>query len=803
MKNMFLLNNYFKIAWRNLLRNKVYSSINILGLSLGLACCMLIILYSKDEVSYDRFHDNAQNIYRITNTRFGADGKVEEKSGITGMMPGPAFKRAIPEIKEFVRLQGEQLPVKVGTEIFDQEAAYVDENFFSVFSFPLKEGNPKDVMKDLYSVVLNEEVARKFFGTAAAMGKVIELPTGDKGAFQKFTVAGIVPKSPQNSSIKIQMLLPMKLNLREGKADNQWINFYLNTFVVLHPDADLKKVSAKFDKVYTTDAATQINEAKQQFQMTETFSYGLQPLLDMHLNIDFSAQNGLTDASNPIYSKILVGIAVFILIIACINFVNLTVARSLKRAKEIGIRKVIGGERKQLTAQFLGESFVLSFVAFVLAILLVIAVLPFFNMVSNKALSFSYLLDVKLVAGYIGLFVFTAFLAGFYPALVLSGFSPVQTLYNRMPLSGKNYLSKGLVVLQFTLTTFLIIATISVYSQFNYLTGFKLGYNDTNLVVVDGDRMKAAKIAVFRNELMKEPAVQAVAIRQRGDWITVANVDGQKMDFRMEVIDSAFLPVLEIPIVQGRNFSAAFPSEPTQSVLVNEAFVKKAGWKDINNKQVDFFYDSLKYNVIGVVKDYHYASLMQEIGPQLFIMNPKYSYGQLLVKMSPDQSSKTLKHIEKVFKAQQPFQPYKYNFKNDLNNKQYEAEQKWKQIITFGAILTIFISCIGLFGLATLAAEKRTKEIGIRKVLGASVAAIATNISASFLKLLLVAALIAFPAANWAVNKWLQNYPYRITLNAWIFLFAGLLVVLIAFCTVSFQAIKAAMANPVKSLRSE
>jgi putative ABC transport system permease protein len=263
------------------------------------------------------------------------------------------------------------------------------------------------------------------------------------------------------------------------------------------------------------------------------------------------------------------------------------------------------------------------------------------------------------------------------------------------------------------------------------------------------------------------------------------------------------LPVLEIPIVQGRNFSAAFPSDSTQSVLVNEAFVKKAGWKDLNNKQVDFFYDSLKYNVIGVVKDYHYASLMQEIQPQLFIMHPKYSYGQLLIKISPDNTSKTLKYIEKVFKTQQPFQPYKYSFKADLNTQQYASDEKWKQIISFAAIVTIFISCIGLFGLATLAAEKRTKEIGIRKVLGASVAGIATNISSGFLKLVFIAVLIAFPAANWAINKWLQNYPYRITLNAWIFVFAGLLVVLIALCTVSFQAIKAALGNPVKSLRTE
>jgi putative ABC transport system permease protein len=798
-----MFKNYFKTAWKNLLRNKVYSFINITGLSIGLACCMLIILYNKDEVSFDRFHKNAATIYRITSERIQPDGKVEGKSGITGMMPGPAFKSKIPEVKEFVRLQGEQFPVKVGTEIFDQEATYVDENFFSIFSFILKEGNRNDVMKDMYSVVLNEEVAKKFFGTANAMGKVIELPTGENGAFQNFKVAGIVPKSPQNSSLKIQMLLPMKLNLREGRADNQWINFYLNTFVVLQPGADIKKVEAKFKKVYEADAADQIREGKEKYNMTETFRYGLQPLLDMHLSTDYSAQNGLTDASNPIYTKILGGIALFMLLIACINFVNLTVARSLKRAKEIGVRKVIGGERKQLIAQFLGESFIMSFFSFVLAIALVLLVLPLFNTLSNKALSFSYLLDVKLITGYIVLFILTSLLAGFYPAIVLSGFNPVQTLYNRMPLSGKNYLSKSLVVLQFTLTTFLIIATITIYSQFNYLTKFELGYNDKNLVVVNTDRMKMDKVNLFRSELMKHPSVQSVAVRQRGQWGTIAKADGEQIEFDMEVADSSFLPVLQIPVVQGRNFSAAFPTDSTKSVLVNEAFMKKAGWKDLTNRQVDFFYDSIKYNVVGVVKDYHYASLMEEIKPQLFIMHPKYSYGQLLIKIKPEQTSATLKHIEKVFKAQQPFQPYQYEFKDASNTKQYASEEKWKQIIFSAALLTIFISCIGLFGLATLAAEKRTKEIGIRKVLGASVTNIASTLSNSFVKLVLLAAVLAFPVAWYVMKQWLQNYPYRIEIGIWVFAFAGILVLMIAVCTVGFQAIRAAVANPVKSLRTE
>ena len=795
--------NYFLIAWRNLIRNKVYSIINITGLSIGLACCMLILLYNKDEVSFDRFHENAKNIYRITRTDVTPEGKVDYSGGITGMMPGPAFKKEIPEVKDFVRIQGDQLPVKIGTEIFDQEATYVDDNFFEVFSFSLKEGIKKDVLKDLFSVVLNEDVAKKFFGTSASVGKVIELPTGKDGTFENYTVTAVVPKSPQNSSLKIQMLLSMKLNQREGREDKQWMNSFLNTFVVLHPDADIKKVEEKFKKVYEANAAGEIKEAKEKYNIINTARFGLQPLLAMHLSTEFGPDNGLTDGSNPMYTKILGGIALFMLLIACINFVNLTVARSLKRAKEIGVRKVIGGDRKQLIIQFLCESFVLSFFAFAFAVALVNLALPLFNSLSNKALAFYYLLDAKLISGYIVLFIVTALLAGFYPAIVLSGFNPVQTLYNRMPLSGKNYLSKSLVVLQFTLTTFLIISTITIYSQFNYLTRFNLGYNDKNLVLVKTDRMKADKVAVFRQELMKNNAVQAVATRQGGQWGTMAKVDGNDIDFAMDVVDNTYLPTLQIPIVQGRNFSSVFPSDSTGSVLVNETFMKKAGWRDLNNRQVDFFYDSIKYNVVGVVKDYHYESLSQKIKPQLFCMNPKYNYGQLLIKIKPEQTSATLKHIEKVFKAQMPFIPYQYDFKDALNTKQYEAEQKWKQIITFAAILTIFISCIGLFGLATMAAEKRTKEVGIRKVLGASVTNIAAKLSGNFLKLVLIATVLAFPAAWWAMHKWLQNYPYRIEVDVWVFVFAGFLVAAIALFTVSFQAIKTAVANPVKSLRTE
>ena len=798
-----MIKNYFVLSWRNLLRNKVFSFINITGLSLGLACCMIIILYSKDELSFDRFHANSNHIYRITNSTIEPNGKVQNTSGITGMLPGPVFQSEIPEIKEFLRLQGDLLSVKVGAKIFEQEVTYVDDNFFSFFSFPLKEGNINTALKDLYSVVLNEELAKKFFGTSSAIGKIIELPTGEDGAFQNFTVNGIVPKSPQNSSIKVNILLPINLNFRDGKADNQWISFYLNTFVNLYPDADIEKVEAKFKVVYESKAEDQIKEAKDKYNINETFRYGLQPLLDLHLSTDFSVANGLVDGSNPIYTKILGAIALFMLVIACINFVNLTVARSLKRAKEIGIRKVIGGERKQLIYQFLGESFVVTFLSFVLAVLLVILFLPFFNMLSNKELSFSYLLDVKLILGYISLFFFTALLAGFYPALVLSNFNPVQTLNNRIPLLGKNYLAKILVVFQFTLTTILIIGTVIIYLQYNYLKNFKLGYNDSNLVVVNINQVKFNNLEVLRSELMKNSNVEAMTPRQSGNWLTVAKVNDEEIEFEIYIVDSTFVTVLEIPIVSGRNFSSAYPSDNVNSVLVNEAFMKKAGWNDLNNRQVDFFYDSIKYNVIGVIKDYHYQSLMQDVKPQLFCMNPKYNYGQLLIRIKPEQTASTIKHIEKVVKTQQPFKPFIYDFKDELNLKQYASDAKWKKIILSAAILTIFISCIGLFGLTTLSAEKRIKEIGIRKVLGASVVSIVSTLANSFLKLILISTFLSFPIAWWLVHKWIQNYPYRIDINIWIFILAGTFVLFVSMLTIGMQAIKSALANPIKSLRTE
>ena len=799
-----MLKNYFKTAFRNLQRNKVYSSINILGLSLGLACAMLIILYVKDEVSYDRFHKDFSQIYRIGMKRIKPDGSMDGQSGITGYFQGPRFTAGIPEIKSFLRLQGNQIDIKTGTEIRSQEIVYVDSNFFSVFSFPLVSGNPKTALREPHSLVISEEVARKQFGSGDALGKTMLVKDNDD-KFSSYWVTGVAKKCPQNSSIKFDVLLPIKVSKEDEALNENWFNFFLNTFVVLEPGANPKLVEAKMKKLYEADAKETIKMVAEKYGDRSTTIYNLQPFTDMHLSKDYSADNGLKDASNPVYSYILSGIALFILLIACINFVNLTVALSLKRAKEIGIRKVAGGDRKQLILQFLGESFILCFLAFVFAIIFVQLILPVFNELSNKALAVSYLFDVKLIAGYIALFMITGLLAGFYPALVLSAYNPVQTLYGRLPLTGKNYLQKGLVILQFTLASFLIISTITIYSQFNYLTNEKLGYDDRNLVTVNSFAIRRSEAKLIKDELMKSPAIIDVASKNGGSWGTVAKVNGEtQIGFAYETVDESYLPLLKIPVIRGRNFSKDFPSDSTHSVLVNEAFVRKAGWREPIGKELNFWYrEGEKYTVIGVVKDYHYQSLTREIGPQVFTTKPGNSYGKTFIKIKPNGETASLLHIERTFKKLFPISPYSYVFQDQENLKNYEAEAKWKKIMLFGAILTIFISCIGLFGLSVLSAQKRTKEIGIRKVLGASVSGVVAILSKDFLKLVIVSLLVAIPLSWVAANKWLENYPYRITLSWWMFAVAALLVALIASATVSFHAVKAAVANPVKSLRAE
>lgn len=798
-----MIKNYIKVALRSLRKNKIYSFINIIGLALGLACAMLIILYVKDEVSFDRFHHDVQNIYRIVNTNY-FEGK-DHKDGNSGLLQGPRFKQNVPGIESFVRIQSVTKDFKNGTDVQSRDLLAVDSNFFQMFTFPLISGDKNTCLKNPNSIVLTEKEAMKEFGTTNAVGKIVMIK--DDSVFVPYEVTAVAKNCPQNSSIQFDVLLPFKESVEDAGNNMNWFNFFLNTFVKISPNASIPVVEKQMQSYFVKDASATFIKMMKMFggSPDEKISeYSLQQFLDMHLSTDLPSQNGLVNASNPLYSYILSGIALFVLLIACINFINLTIARSVKRAREIGIRKVAGGNRRQLIFQFLGESFLLCLIAFVLAVILVQLILPLFNELSNKALAFSYLFDARLIAGYIALFFITSFLAGFYPAIILSGYKPVATLYGRFKLGGKNYLQKSLVVLQFALASFLITGTLIIYYQFHYLTSTPLGYDDSNLIEVTKNEMTHEKAETFKTDLLKNPDIVYVAPKNGGQWRTTAKINGDSsISFSYETVDESYLPALKIPIVTGRNFSDQFPSDSTQSVIVNESFVKEAGWKNPIGQTVNFIFYKEKYQVIGVVKDYHFVSLNQTITPQLFTMRNRNDYDQFDIKIKPGTETESLKYIQKKFREFFPLSPYTYAFNADQNRKQYDAEAKWKHILLFGAALTIFISCIGLFGLTVLATEKRTKEIGIRKVLGASVNSIVSILSKDFLKLVLIALIISIPAAWIAGNKWLENYPYRITIGWSLFVIAGLMVVLIALVTVSFQAVKVAVANPVKSLRTE
>jgi len=798
-----MFKNYFKIAWRNLLHNKIFSVIKILGLSIGLTVCMLIFLYTKDEISYDQFHENKAQLYRIIQTwQFGKD--PAQTIGITNAVVGESFAKEIPEVQQYVRINGVAVTVKKNNDVFTEKPLFVDDNFFSLFTFPLKEGNKRTALKDLHSVVLSNDMAKKYFGTTDVTGKVMQIKLDT--AFENFTITAVAENSPQNSTLKADMLIPYKY-YDTYNSNKGWFGGSLNTFLLLSPEANIKTVEGKMQTLFDKNTKDQLAKAKQEQGVAVKIKLGLQPLTDIHLSTQAGPDNGMADGSNPAYSYILTCIAVFILIIACINFINLAVAQSLKRSKEIGIRKVVGSTRKQLIKQFLIESFLVSLIAFTIAIFLTILILPFFNELANKKLSLSYLSDGYLYAGYFLLLLVTSFIAGFYPSLVLSAFQPVKVLYSRQKLMGKNYLTKALIVLQFALAIFLIIGAIAVNTQLNFLLHTDLGYDSKNLVRIDIPISRSSEKlpAIFKNELANKSNIISVAARNGGRNISGAKANGKNIMIENNKIDDKFLPTFKIPIIAGRNFSADYPSDTMHSVIVNESFVKEAGWNIHNTvgKTISYGDVNRPVTIVGVIKDYHFISLKEKITPELFSMDSSFDYGQIWVKINPANIPQTLALLQNTYKKLVPYFPYTYQFMDEINAKNYETETKWKQIISIASALFIFISCIGLLGLVILSIEQRTKEIGIRKVLGAAVSRIIMLVSKEFIILIAIAFVVAVPVGYYAINKWLQDFAYRINIGWWMFALAGLLVIAVALLTISFQAIKAAIANPVKCLRTE
>jgi len=792
-----MLASYFRIAMRYLVNNKVYSVINIAGLSLGLACAMLMILYTKDEFSFDRFHRDMASTYLIVIDVQSPDGSSVDKMGLTSILHGPRFKDKLPEIESFTRLRTTFRDVKVKDEVSSQKILEADSNFFLFFTFPLVHGNPNTALQDVHSIVISEEMALRHFGQEDALNETILFKSN--GVFIPYTVTGVARQCPQNSSIQFEAVMPRQ----EGQDDMSWVSVSYSTFVKLDERSDVMAVSSKMQKVFEAESKEVMEEVRA-YGFTESFHHQLQPFAAIHLSEDFKAEAGLTNASSPIYSYVLSGIAMFVLIIACINFINLTIARSVKRAKEIGIRKVVGGARQQLIMQFLGESFLLCLLSFVSAMIFAQLLIPVFNDLVNKKLSLSYLLDGKLIGVYLSLLIITGILAGFYPAIVLSGYNPVQTLYTRFKRFGKSYFQQMLIVFQFALATFMVVATVTIYVQFDYLTNKDLGYKPDHVLKVVKRNLSRTEAKLFSEELSKNPNITFTSPQQHGTENGKINGD-TIFHFTYEAVNESFLDLLGIKVIQGRNFELRNLSDSANNAIINEAFAKNAGWGDPIGQEVKMMDGSIR-RVVGVIRDYNYESLKKTIEPQLLSLafradNPFYDH--LLIRIQPNSEATSLPFVEETFKKLFPMHPYSYQFYDDINFRSYELELKWKQVIFISSLITIFIAGSGLFGLSILTAESKFKEIGIRKVLGASVEAIVLSLYKNHLSLIALSLLVSIPAAYYASNAWLDRYPYRAEIGIGVLISAAIFVLLVAIVTISYQTVKAALSNPVESLRTE
>ena len=804
-----MVRNFFKIAFRNIWKNKLHSIINITGLASALTCAVLVSLFVKYEFSYDAFHKNATNIYRITTSFTSEDGNSEQV-GTTGQIQGPAFKASIPEIKNYLRMFRTSFILKTDEKAIGMDGLFADSSFFELFSFRLHEGNPATVFDDPVSVVITEAAAVKLFGHNEVIGEQVSIT---HGSFSKtFQISAVTKKIPSNSSIRFDILVPFGF-LEESWKDTDWLNQYLSTFVLLQPGVDPKDVERKFQSVFSEQAKEQVLEVQKTKGYTPKREYGLQKITDIHLNRT-GLQNEDTgrnvsgiDAGGLTYSYILIGIVAFILLMACINFVNLSIGLSFSRSKEIGIRKITGSSKTAILSQFLLETTILCIVAFLLSILLSNIFLPGFNSFLSKELSIWQLMDLDLIFIWMGVFVVSILLAGLYPAIILSNFNAVEVLYNKLKISSGSWFGKSLVVLQFSLAIGLIIATIVYLSQMHYISEKNLGYKGKDIIRVFIPLDKPDNtIEVIKEDFLRHASIADVATASDN---TVAVLGGFPTDINLRKIkyvethaDEDFLPMLGIQLLSGRNFNAAYPSDVSQSAIVNEAFVKAAGLTDpIGESFINTWGAGEKRTIIGVVKDYHYSSLKDPVYPQVILLTTRLPY--FWIKIHPGRNAESIAAIRSVFAKYAPSYPFEFRFLEDETHAQYKPDAQWKIIIQNAAMLSIVICCIGLFGLAHLASVQRTKEIGVRKILGASVFNIISMLASQIVWLVIIASFIAFPIAWFVMQKWLQGFAYRIDIEWWMLVTGGLAAIVIAMLTVSSHALRVAIANPVDSLRTE
>ncbi len=809
-----MFRNYLKIAWRNLTKYKFISFINLFGLTVGLTCCLLILTYILHELSYDKYHNNSENIYRVTRIFNNPQTKdVSLHLGTVSPPFGPLLQNDFKQIQKMTRLLSNgNTAFRYEDKIFyENDCYFADEYLFDVFKVDVTKGNPKKALTDPFSVMLKEDIAKKYFGNEDPINKTVRL---DNNIACKVT--GVFKAFPSNSHVHPGILISFNTlkdtsiygeeNLRTNWGNNSFL-----TYMVLPENTNIKSMEAQFPAFIDRHMPRNTNS---RFKQSEGTSLTLQKLTDIHLrsHLDYEAEENGDIKRVYVFSAI----ALFILLIACINYMNLATARSALRAREIGVRKVVGAQRKELISQFLSESVLLCFVAIILAFGLTALTLPWLNEASGQNLSIQMLMRWQVLLPLFFVPIVIGIVSGLYPAIFLSSFRPVMVLKGLFKARGANIsFRKVLVTAQFAISIILIVATAIVFQQLKYMQNTNLGFDRDHIVTMPYLSGLNENYESFRNELLSNSnfknvgrsgriptgrLLDAMGARVRsGDTLAPSNVT-----VKYVMIDKDFMSTYGIKVVAGRGFSRDFTTD-SASFLINEAAVKELGFgKNEDAVGKPFGYGGIDGQLIGVFNDFHFESMHQTIVPMVLLMprTPNF-YGNISVKISGANIAATLEHMEKTWKKFQPESPYSYTFMDERFDRIYQSESRQATIFTVFAFIAIFIACLGLLGLSAFAISQRLKEIGIRKVLGASIGNIVGLLSKDFLKLVVLAALIAFPVAWYAMRSWLNDFAYRINIPWWIFLVAGLVAAAVALITISFQAVRAATANPVKSLRTE
>lgn len=811
-----MLKNYLKIAIRNLLKQRGYTFINIFGLAIGMACCILIFLLIRYEWSYDTFHEKKDSIYSLFIQEKRTDGTLKFRRLIPLGIP-KALAKEFPGVSGVVQLASGDVTMVHQGQAFREEIFEADPTFFNIFSLPLLVGDPNSALRHPTNMVVSETIAQKYFGDMSdgyqhVPGKTLSIRIGD--SLEDFTISGVMANCPDNSSLQIDILIPFE-NYADLPLGSNDVDGRTSTYVLL----DEREHSFALEQALRPFTALHFKNRIETYQARgllaagdDAFQLRLQPLSELHRNpqVPISYEE---PAHNPMYSYILAGIGILVLLIACINFTTLSVARSASRAREVGMRKAVGAQKQQLMAQFWGEALMLSFFALLLGLAITAQSLPFFNYLTGKKLSLTGIQHGEVWLVLLGLMLIVGFITGTYPAVILSRFQPAIVLKGNMKTGGASLLTRSLVGIQFTLSIVLMLCASIMGEQVEFLKRKDLGYKNDMVVVIRNRNGSSETVEKYRNALTGYANVTYVvgagqAFSRSEDTRLWSDAGGATRIAHVYGVDYDYVDMMEMTMIAGRNFSRAFPADPKNGVLVNEALVHEFGLEDPVGQKLHGFMPNLFADaplILGVVKDFNFKSLHEKVKPAVLTLHPNYwaRFRNIFVKLNPDNISATLKMLKEKWSVAAPDNPFEIFFLDEDVQKQYLDEERWRSIVRYSTIVALMIACMGVFGLAALLVTKRTKEIGIRKVFGASVSSVVLLLSKDFMRLVLIAFLLAAPLGYFIMNLWLQDFAYRVAFGVRTFLFVGGLALCIVILTVSYQSIKTALANPVDSLRYE